>query len=93
MLVLSAACQKDKYELDIPEAGVRLGFPVEGATLNLNDESVTSFTFSWDKVCEGGNSLVFSSSPYLLGDTVLIHAGEANEYVMSVLDADVHFQL
>lgn len=91
VLVLSAACQKDKYELDIPEAGVRLGFPVEGATLNLNDESVTSFTFSWDKVCEGGNSLVFSSSPYLLGDTVLIHAGEANEYVMSVLDADVHF--
>ena len=52
VLVLSAACQKDKYELDIPEAGVRLGFPVEGATLNLNDESVTSFTFSWDKVCE-----------------------------------------
>lgn len=91
VLVLSAACQKDKYELNIPEAGVRLGFPVEGATLNLNDESVTSFTFSWDKVCEGGNSLVFSSSPYLLGDTVLIHAGEANEYVMSVLDADVHF--
>ena len=37
VLVLSAACQKDKYELDIPEAGVRLGFPVEVATLNIND--------------------------------------------------------
>jgi len=91
MLVLSTACQKDKYELDIPEAGVRLGSPTEGSILNLNDESVTSFTFSWDKVCEGGNSLVFSSSPYLLGDTVLLHAGEATEFVMEVLDADVHF--
>lgn len=91
VLALSTACQKDKYELDIPEAGVRLGLPAEGAILNLNDESVTSFTFSWDKVCEGGNSLIFSSSPYLLKDTVLVHVGTTKEYAVDVLDADVYF--
>lgn len=91
VLLLSTACHKDKYELNIPESGVSLTFPAEGAILNLNDNSTTSFTFSWDKICEGGNSLIFSSSPYLLKDTILIHAGEVDEYVMNVLDADIYF--
>ena len=30
VLVLSAACQKDKYELNIPEAGVDLDFRLKG---------------------------------------------------------------
>lgn len=91
VMVLGVACREDEYELSIPESGVSLGLPTEGSLLNLNDESVTSFTFSWNGICEGGNSLVFSSSPYLLGDTVLVHVGEVSEYAMDVLDADVYF--
>lgn len=89
VLALLAACQEDKYELSIPESGVRLTSPVEGVALNLNDKSVTSVTFAWDEVCENGNTLIFSSSPYLLKDTVQVPAGAVNEYSMDVQDMDV----
>lgn len=89
-VVAFTACQKDKYEVEIPEAGVLLKLPVEGDFLDLNNEEITTYTFSWDKICEGGNSLIFSSSPLLL-DTVMVMAGEVDSYTIDVQDADVRF--
>lgn len=91
VIALGSACQKDKYELSIPESGITLGAPSNGATLNLNDETVPSFAFSWDGTCEGGNAIVMSASPYLIGDTVLIPVGESAQYDIDVLDADAYF--
>lgn len=86
---LLAACQEDKYELSIPESDIRLTMPADGTSLNLNDKDVTSVTFSWDKSYENGNTIIFSSSPYLVGDTVQVLVGTVNEYLMDVQDLDV----
>ncbi len=89
------ACQKEEYKTEIPESGVSLLLPAEGDMLDLNREEITSYTFSWDKICEGGNTLIISASPVLKDlpplQTVAIEVGDKASYDMTVMEADACF--
>ena len=91
ILILSSGCQRKVYELDIPESNISLESPDENAVLDLNNEEILSYTFSWNNSYENGNAIILSSSPYLLKDTVLIYTGNVEEYTINVLDADAYF--
>lgn len=77
---------EDKYNTDIiiPMSGVYLNSPIEGASMDLNDDSKDSYEFAWDKASEQGSVLIFSTTKDLVKQ-VTVEVGAGNNYTISAL--------
>ena len=82
---MTSACNKEKknYEIRIPVSGIALSGPGSNDSINLNNEAVESYIFSWNNANEAGCTLVLSTSPYLL-QPVYYNAGAAKSLKLSV---------
>lgn len=87
--ILLCSC-KQKYEVVLPMSDIFLYQPEDNKSMDLNDHTKDEYIFSWNKISEGGNTLILSASPVLL-NPVTIDLGDVLSYEMKATSADQYF--
>lgn len=81
-LLMFSGCEEDyKTDITIPMSGIYLSSPADGAAMDLNDESIDTYEFTWDKASEQGSQLIFSTTKDLVKQ-VTVDAGTGNSYTI-----------
>lgn len=81
-LFLLTSCEEEyKTDIQLPMTNIFLNAPTEGNIMDLNDEAIESYEFSWDKASENGSLLIFSTTKDLVKQ-VTVEAGTGTKFSM-----------
>jgi uncharacterized protein (TIGR02145 family) len=91
LFLLFSCSNNDLIEIEVPLSGIMLASPSDGIEINLNDDNVPDYTFTWDEKSGTANyTLIFSLNQYLL-NPVYIPAGNAKSKTFTAKQIDEYF--
>lgn len=90
IMIFFASCKESVYELNIPVSDIGLIAPLEGASINLDDVKIETYTFTWNKEIKDGAVLILSTSEDLKKQ-VRVEIGTSSTFSLSAFDADIYF--
>ncbi|MDR2564002.1 MAG: SusE domain-containing protein [Prevotellaceae bacterium] len=93
LLLLCSCRSNDIIEVEVPLSGIMLASPSDGIGINLNDNNVLEYTFTWDEKSGTENyTLIFSLNEHLL-NPVYISAGNATSKTFTAKQIDEYFAI